>query len=60
MSTDGFSDDFPPDDSSDELDSDIIVAYDMETSRYNTLANQTRREKRDFSKLTKEIEGLSD
>ena len=48
VSSDGFSDDSPPDDSSDELDSDDIVAYDMETSRYTTLADRTRREKRDF------------
>ena len=48
VSTDGFSDDSPPDDSSDELDSDEIVAYDMETSHYTTLADRTRREKRDF------------
>ena len=46
--SDGFSDDSLPDNSSDELDSDDIVAYDMETSRYTTLADQTRREKRDF------------
>ena len=37
--SDGFSDDSPPDDSSDELDSNDIVAYDMETSRHTTLAN---------------------
>ena len=48
VSSDGFSDDSPPDDSSDELDSDDIVAYDMETSHYTTLADQARREKRDF------------
>ena len=42
--SDGFSDDSP----SDELDSDDIVAYDTETSRYTTLADRTRREKRDF------------
>ena len=48
VSSDGFSDDSPPDDSSDELDSNDIVAYDTETSRYTTLADQTRREKRDF------------
>ena len=46
--SEGFSDDSPPDDSSDELDSDDIVAYDMETSHYTTLSDQTRREKRDF------------
>ena len=48
VSTDGFSHDSPPDDSSDELDSDDIVAYDTETSCYTTLADRTRREKRDF------------
>ena len=48
VSSDRFSNDSPPDDSSDELDSDDIVAYDMETSHYTTLADQTRREKRDF------------
>ena len=48
VSSDRISDDSPPDDSSDELDSDDIVAYDMETSHYTTLADQTRREKRDF------------
>ena len=53
VSTDGFSDDSPPDDSSDELDSDDIVAYDRETSRYTTLADQTRREKRDFKQAHK-------
>ena len=47
-SSDGFSDDSPPDDLSDELDSNDIVAYDMEMSHYTTLADQTRREKRDF------------
>ena len=46
--SDRFSDDSPPDDSSDELDSDDIVAYDMEMSHYTTLADRTRREKRDF------------
>ena len=40
VSIDGFSDDSPPDDSSDELDT--------ETSHYTTLADHTRREKRDF------------
>ena len=39
VSSDGFSDDSPPDDSSDELDSNDIVAYDTEMSRYTTLAN---------------------
>ena len=58
VSSDGFSDDSPPDDSSDELDSNDIVAYDMEMSHYTTLANWTRREKRDFRWLIKEIEGL--
>ena len=53
VSLDGFSDDSPPDDSSDELDSDDIVAYDTETSRYTTLADQTRREKRDFRQAHK-------
>ena len=53
VSTDGFSDDSPPDDSSDELDSDDIVAYDTETSHYTTLANWTRREKRDFRQAHK-------
>ena len=48
VSTDRFSNDSPPDYSSDELDSDDIVAYDMETSRYTTVADQTRRERRDF------------
>ena len=48
VSSDRFSNDSPPDDSSDELDSDDIVAYDTETSRYTTLADQTRREKSDF------------
>ena len=46
--TDGFNDDSPPDDSSDELDSDDIVAYDTETSHYTTIADRNRREKRDF------------
>ena len=45
VSSDRFSDDSPPDYSSDELDSDDIVAYDTEMSRYTTLADQTRREK---------------
>ena len=53
VSTDRFSDDSPPDDSSDELDSDDIVAYDTETSHYTTLADQTRREKRDFRQAHK-------
>ena len=53
VSSDGFSDDSPPDDSSDELDSDDIVAYDMEMSCYTTLADQTRREKRDFRQAHK-------
>ena len=48
VSSDGFSDDSPPEDSSDELDSNDIVAYDMETSHYTTLADRTRRENRDF------------
>ena len=48
VSSNGFSDDSPPHDSSDELDSNDIVAYDMKTSHYTTLADQTRREKRDF------------
>ena len=48
VSSDGFSDD-----SSDELDSDDIVSYDTETSRYTTLADQTRREKRDFRRAHK-------
>ena len=39
VSSDGFSNDSPPDDSSDELDSDDIVAYDTEISRYTTLAD---------------------
>ena len=46
--SDGFSDDSPPDDSSDELDSDDIVAYDTEMSCDTTLADRIRREKRDF------------
>ena len=54
VSTDGFSDDSPPDDSSDELDSDDIVAYDTETSHYTTLADRTRREKRDFRQAHKQ------
>ena len=53
VSSDGFSYDSPPDDSSNELDSDDIVAYDMETSCYTTLADQTRREKRDFRRAHK-------
>ena len=53
VSSDRFSDDSPPDDSSDELDSDDIVAYDMKTSHYTSLANQTRREKRDFRRAHK-------
>ena len=53
VSLDGFGDDSPPDDSSDELDSDDIVAYDTETSCYTTLANQTRRKKRDFRRAHK-------
>ena len=48
VSTDGFSDNSPPDDSSDELDSDDIVAYDTEFSHYTTLADWHQREKRDF------------
>ena len=48
VSSDRFSDDSPPDDSSDELDSDDIVDYDTETSCYTTLADQIRREKTDF------------
>ena len=53
VSSDRFSDDSPPDDSSDELDSDDIVAYNTETSHYTTLADQTRREKRDFRRAHK-------
>ena len=34
--SDGFSDDSPPDDSSDELDSDDIVAYDRDVSLHYT------------------------
>ena len=48
VSSDRFSDDSPPDDSSDEFDSNDIVAYDTETSRYTMLADRIRREKRDF------------
>ena len=48
VSSDKFSDDSPPNDSSDELDSNDIVAYDTETFHYTTLADRTRREKRDF------------
>ena len=51
--SDGFSDDSPPDDSSDELDSNDIVAYDTETSHYTTLADQIGREKRDFRQAHK-------
>ena len=54
VSTNGFSNDSPPNDSSDELDSDDIVAYDTETSRYTTLADHTRREKRDFRQTHKQ------
>ena len=39
VSTDRFSDDSPPDDSSDELHSDDIMAYDTETSHYTTVSN---------------------
>ena len=53
VSSDRFSDDSPPDDSSDELDSDDIVAYDTETSHDTTLADWTRREKRDFRRAHK-------
>ena len=53
VSTDSSSDDSPLDDSSDELDSDDIVAYDTEISHYTTLADQTRREKRDFRRAHK-------
>ena len=48
VSIDRLSDDSPPNASSDELDSDDIVAYDTETSCYTTPADWTRREKRDF------------
>ena len=53
VSMDGFSDDSQPDDSSDALVSDDIVAHDTETSHYTTLANWTRREKRDFRQAHK-------
>ena len=53
VSSDGFSDDSPPDDSSNELDSDDIMAYDMETLHYTTLADRTKREKRDFRQAHK-------
>ena len=59
VSTDRFSDDLPPDDSSDELDSDDIVAYDTETSRYTTLAKEPGGKKGISDGPTKEIEGLS-
>ena len=48
VSSDGFSND-----SSDELDSYDIVAYDIEMSLYTTLADRTRREKRDYRRAHK-------
>ena len=55
VTSDGFSDDSPPDDSCDD-----IVAYDMETSHYTTLTIGLGGKKEISDKLAKEIEGLGD
>ena len=39
--------------SDDELDSDDIVAYDTETSRYTTVSDRVRRERQDYRRVRK-------